>query len=71
MSRKPIRRFPRLDYSKLTRAEQRDLLIDACRQETAKLRALKHFQNVNVLPLVAQLFDALLFLDTLRKEESP
>jgi hypothetical protein len=68
MNKKPIRRFPRLDLSKLSIAEQRELLIGVCRQHTDKLRALKSSENV--LPLIAMLFDAVLFLENLRQEET-
>ena len=68
MSNRTIRRFPRLDFSKLTRAEQRELLIAVCRQQTATLRALPISENA--LPLIATLFDAVLFLENLRQEAS-
>ncbi|MGB8801876.1 MAG: hypothetical protein WCC97_14420 [Candidatus Acidiferrales bacterium] len=69
MSSKPIRRFPRWDLDKLTPADRHELLMDACKREVLRLRALTAFKNANVLPIIANLFDVLFILERERKRK--
>lgn len=69
MTTKPIRRYPRIDVSKMSVADKREFITGLCRREILKLRASHSFKNADVLPVVANLFDAVLFLANLGPEQ--